>query len=50
VHWSGVLGGGVPPEPPAWAATPQPAGGAPEEAAEPPATFRYAGPPPGATP
>jgi photosystem II stability/assembly factor-like uncharacterized protein len=49
VHWSGVLGGGVPPEPPAWAATPAPAGDA-AEAAQPPASFRYAGPPPGATP
>ena len=43
-HWSGVLGGGAPPEPPAWTAT-LGTSAVPGAAAEPPATFRYTGPP-----
>jgi Repeat of unknown function (DUF5648) len=43
VHWSGVLGGGVPPQPPGWATTPAPVDEA-AEGARPPATFRYTGP------
>jgi hypothetical protein len=47
VHWSGVLGGGAPSEPPAWTSTlPSAPAAAPDQ--EPPATFRYAGPPRGA--